>query len=199
MISEGCTILKKENAAKNNMTDCIFVQNGSEMYSDLHFLGCAGDFVFPVLAAKEKDWTVLLCADTNRIHRIELKNDEIEIAAGNYNLRLVGAEGIILTPSLKCINIKESFEYLYNYNYHKRLKAPINVIKTDSSWFGGSYYSEHVPFILRLGIGIRLDFLDPLRGREWDVMYDDDTKPVLFVSGNRAAVIKPLSMGGAIT
>jgi hypothetical protein len=58
------------------------------------------------------------------------------------------------------------------------------------------YYNDYLSFLIGIGLRIRLEYLDFLRGREWEAWYKDEGTPVLFTSGNRTAIIKPMETGG---
>lgn len=190
-------------------TECFIAARGSGVFDDLFFLGRAADFRGSSLVRAEKDaggeGLRLVCGDKYRIHLVVTEG--IKIAPGNYYMwkgDIGGAIALIESGKIKIYGEKErgedflkywqSIDDICGYGYRKRIKVDIRSRGGDGFCSGGgAYYSDFLPLLLQMGIGVRLDYLDFLRGREWEACYENACRPVVFTSGARRAVIRPMA------
>jgi hypothetical protein len=182
---------------------CFAAVRGSGIFGDLYFLGAANNFSCPIYVETSFGATSMWSAGGGRLHKAEI--EPIGMEDGDYCLiwdaaaggtaalirqeridearRAAGGRAAERTDWDALEDLMKAFEYPYPGS-----------VKIKPAGRGDG--SDFLAFMVRTGIGMRLSFLEALRGREWEARYEDSTRPVLFMSGNRAAVIKPLGCPG---
>jgi hypothetical protein len=169
----------------------IIIRKESECFQDFRFLLGATSkdvtrfFISGIHIEKtENGETIAVATDGRRLHIARYSNLDIE--AGEYQMKECSRDFMILYPHDTPVQYPDWHQLIAKSSKH----FSFELSPKDK---GGKGFSQDLHrFITATGACIDLDFLDALRGREWEVSFDNPQKCFTFISGNRTALIMPM-------
>ena len=140
--------------------------------------------------------TICVTTDGSRLHKIEFPIEMADVPAGDYSVRSSVA-GIILVP------YEEGGEFPLwrkvipeNQKNHFKIVLAANASKKKASM---SFSTSVFKISQTTGACINIKYLEDLISHNfsdtpWDIHFGDTKTPVVFIQGNRQAVIMPMSV-----
>jgi hypothetical protein len=178
---------------------------GSDLYNDLHFLGEVNNYKFGNIIdlTNNGDNISMVSANTERYHRVVIDIADNNIKSGNYIILYISmGEAIMLVYEKEWpIVVKRngfenysSWDNIENHQYTKIMKLRIDDINDESGWvpYYEKEYDYYANIMIKLGLSIKFDHIKALRGKIWEIKYEDGKTPIVCKSGNRLAIIKPI-------
>jgi hypothetical protein len=184
---------------------CYLETRGSSLYRDLSFLGMAHNYRYgnSIQVTHKNGIMSMVSTDGERFHRVNTDIKEKGIESGDYLLLYISmGEAIMLVSAGEWpgkTTVLKPREYdawveIEHHCYSKTLRVCIDDAGKSSGWepYHDREYDYFSALMVKIGITIRFEHMKALRGRVWDMRYEDNTMPIVCTSDNRTVIIKPI-------